>query len=133
MTEEMVEVVVERKNNVENGKKNYWFFAHFALFSLSPQCSKSTYIYKGWKRDILFLVGITLDPWFNRERSQSLAQNHHHELLKFGCWKLIGLAFLGRRGDCRGNQPARITLGCWTMSGHYSGVWFVWFGGETRH
>jgi hypothetical protein len=29
----------------------------FAHEFLAPQCSKSTHIYRGWKRDILFLLG----------------------------------------------------------------------------
>jgi hypothetical protein len=47
---------------------------------------------------------------------------------------LIGLAFLGQRRDCcKGNQHARIMLGCSIISDHHSGVLFVQFGGEMKY
>ena len=39
----------------------------FANEFLIPQCSKPTHIYRGWKRDILFLLRTNLGLWFKRK------------------------------------------------------------------
>jgi len=45
-----------------------------------PQNIKSSSIYKGWKRNVWSPLMPNLDPWFNPERSQLLAQSSHHGL-----------------------------------------------------
>jgi hypothetical protein len=77
----------------KEGEERWWqikkhgerlvFYSLSLIFFLSPQYPKSASIYRGWKRNILSFLGTNLDLWFNQEESQSLAQSHHHELLKF--------------------------------------------------
>ena len=45
------------------------FLANFPPNFIAPQYSKSTSIYRGWKRNILSLSGTNLGPWFKLEGS----------------------------------------------------------------
>jgi hypothetical protein len=47
----------------------------FFLLALDP-------IYKEWKGDILSLMVSNLDPWFDLEGTQLLAQSNHNGLTK---------------------------------------------------
>jgi hypothetical protein len=59
--------LVGKKNGV---KAN--FLANFTPNFIAPQYSKSTSIYKEWKRNILSLSGTNLGPSFKLEGSQLL-------------------------------------------------------------
>jgi hypothetical protein len=110
------------------------FFFRFGFWFLLSLAMESTPIYKGWKKDILFLMVSNIGPWFDPKESQPLAQSCHHgleELLQKG---LVGLATLERCDSCCGvNRPERTTLGCSQMSGHHLRASFVKFDGEMKH
>jgi hypothetical protein len=45
-----------------------------------PQNMKSSSIYRGWKRNVWSPLMPNLDPWFDLEGSQLLAQSSHYGL-----------------------------------------------------
>ena len=73
-----------------------WLFSKFGFRFLLPQNMKSSSIYRGWKRDVWSPLVPNLDPWFDQEESQPLAQSSHHGqsgLLQENGW--LGWSFWG--------------------------------------
>jgi hypothetical protein len=56
------------------------FFLNFGFLFLFPQDMKSSFIYKGWKRDVWSLLVRNLGPGFDLKGSQPLTQSSHHGL-----------------------------------------------------
>jgi hypothetical protein len=44
-----------------------YFLLSFSPYFSSIFCTKFTSIYRGWKMDIWFLLGMNIDPWFKKE------------------------------------------------------------------
>jgi len=116
VVEEVEAVVVEEiRGRLAVGKiKGGWFFIDFGPKCFHAQGIESTSIYRRWKRDILFLMVLNLDPWFSPEGSPIINSKWVSQIVKFGSWRLPKLASLGGV-----NRPKRIILGCSQMSGYH--------------